>query len=162
MFNREGPVNKSSTSKLLCWSSLLRFEPILVVIKSRLTFELEEIISKYCSRPTRQHLYHLWRQHVADGVVMTLTGKWKDRMSLHAENVCKYDFRGNEWMNENLYIAHKQLPHKILRVHSARYTQCIHVSSRKLKLPKDMHSYQKVQTAPTHPPLSKSGTIHNS
>ena len=44
-------------------------------------------------------------------------------------------------MNENLYIAHKKkLPHKTLRVHSARYTQCIHVSSRKLKLPKDMHS----------------------
>ena len=34
-------------------------------------------------------------------------------------------------MNENLYIAHKKLPHKTLRVHSARYTQCIHVSSRK-------------------------------
>ena len=47
----------------------------------------------------------------------------------------------NEWMNENLYMAHKKLPHKTLRVHSARYTQCIHVSSRKLKLPKDMHSY---------------------
>ena len=29
----------------------------------------------------------------------------------------------NEWMNENLYIAHKKLPHKTLRVHSARYTQ---------------------------------------
>ena len=25
-------------------------------------------------------------------------------------------------MNENLYIAHKKLPHKTLRVHSARYT----------------------------------------
>ena len=36
----------------------------------------------------------------------------------------------NEWMNENLYIAYKKLPHKTLRVHSARYTQCIHVSSR--------------------------------
>ena len=47
----------------------------------------------------------------------------------------------NEWMNENLYIARKKLPHKTLRVHSARYTQCIHVSSRKRKLPKDMHSY---------------------
>ena len=47
----------------------------------------------------------------------------------------------NEWMNENLYIAHKKLPHKALHVHSAWYTQCIHVSSRKLKLPKDMHSY---------------------
>ena len=44
--------------------------------------------------------------------------------------------RGWVWMNENLYIAHKKLPHKTLRVHSARYTQCIHVSSRKLKLPK--------------------------
>ena len=32
----------------------------------------------------------------------------------------------DEWMNENLYIAHKKLPHKTLRVHSARYTQCIH------------------------------------
>ena len=85
----------------------------------------------------------------------------------------------NERMNDNLYIAHKKLPHKTLRVHSARYTQCIHVSSRKLKLPKDTHtkkykqlqpthpfpkstnsSYpptpsQKVQTAPTHPPLPK-------
>ena len=39
-------------------------------------------------------------------------------------------------MNENLYIAHKNLPHKTLRVHSARYTQCIHVSSRKLKTTK--------------------------
>ena len=37
------------------------------------------------------------------------------------------------WMNENLYIAHKTFPHRTLRVHSAGYTQCIHVSSRKLK-----------------------------
>ena len=36
------------------------------------------------------------------------------------------------WMNENLYIAHKKLPHKTLRVHSTRYTGCIHVSSCKL------------------------------
>ena len=43
-------------------------------------------------------------------------------------------------MNENVYIAHKKLPNKTLRVHSARYTQCIHVSSRKLKLPKDTHT----------------------
>ena len=28
------------------------------------------------------------------------------------------------WMNENLYIAHKKLPHKILRVHSARCPAC--------------------------------------
>ena len=55
-------------------------------------------------------------------------------------------------MNENLFIAHKKLPHKTLRVHSARYTQCIHVSSRKLKLPKD-NLYQKKykQLLPTHP-----------
>ena len=45
---------------------------------------------------------------------------------------------------------HKKLPHKTLRVHSARYTQCIHVSSRKLKLPKDMHSYLKVQKTKQH------------
>ena len=44
-------------------------------------------------------------------------------------------------MNENLYTAHKKLPHKTLRrVHSVRYTQCIHVSSGKLKLPKDTHT----------------------
>ena len=39
-------------------------------------------------------------------------------------------------MNENLYIAYKKLPHETLRVHSSRYTQCIHVSSRKLKTTK--------------------------
>ena len=55
--------------------------------------------------------------------------------------------RVNEWMNVNLYIAHKKLPHKTLHVHSARYTQCIHVSSRKLKLAKDTNT-KKVQTAP--------------
>ena len=54
-------------------------------------------------------------------------------------------------MNENLYIAHKKLPHKTLRVHSARYTQCIHVSSRKLKLPKDTHTKRYKQLLPTHP-----------
>ena len=56
----------------------------------------------------------------------------------------------DEWMNENLYIAHKNLPHKTLRVHSARYTQCIHVSSRKLKLPKDTHTKKYKQLLPTH------------
>ena len=54
-------------------------------------------------------------------------------------------------MNENLYIAHKKLPHKTLHVHSARYTQCIHVSSRKLKLPKDTHTKRYKQLLPTHP-----------
>ena len=54
-------------------------------------------------------------------------------------------------MNENLYITHKKLPHKTLRVHSARYTQCIHVSSRKLKLPKDAHTRKYKQLLPTHP-----------
>ena len=78
---------------------------------------------------------------------------------LHAHLLALSHIYIYEWMNENLYIAHKKLPHKTLHVHSARYTQCIHVSSRKLKPPKDMHSYQKVQTA-THPSLSKSVTIH--
>ena len=55
-------------------------------------------------------------------------------------------------MNENLYIAHKKkLPHKTLRVHSARYTQCIHVSSRKLKLPKDTNTKKYKQLLPTYP-----------
>ena len=48
-----------------------------------------------------------------------------------------------------------------MRVHRARYTECIHVSSHKLKLPKDIHTI-KVQTAPTYPPLPKSGTIRHS
>ena len=55
-------------------------------------------------------------------------------------------------MNENLYIAHKKLPHKTLRVHSARYTHCLHVSSqRKLKLPKDTHTKTYRELLPTHP-----------
>ena len=54
-------------------------------------------------------------------------------------------------MNENLYIAHKKLPHKTLRVHSARYTQCIHVSSCKLKLPKDTLTEKYKQFLPSHP-----------
>ena len=41
--------------------------------------------------------------------------------------------------------------HKTLRVHSARYTQCIHVSSRKLKLPKDTHTKKHKQLLPSHP-----------
>ena len=56
-------------------------------------------------------------------------------------------------MNENLYIAHKKLPHKTLRVHSARYTQCIHVSSRKLKLPKDTRTKRYKQLP--NPPFPK-------
>ena len=36
-----------------------------------------------------------------------------------------------------------------MRVHSARYTQCIHVSSRKLKLPKETHTQKYKQLLPT-------------
>ena len=54
-------------------------------------------------------------------------------------------------MNENLYITHKKIPHETLRVHSARYTQCIHVSSRKPKLPKDAHTKKYKHLLPTHP-----------
>ena len=38
-------------------------------------------------------------------------------------------------MNRTLNMAHKKLPHKTLRVHSASYTQCMHAGSHKLKLP---------------------------
>ena len=59
-------------------------------------------------------------------------------------------------MTENLHMAHKKQnkqkrPQKTLCVHSARYTQCIQVSSSKLKLPKHIHT-NNVQTAPIHPP----------
>ena len=57
----------------------------------------------------------------------------------------------HEWMNENLYIMHKKLPHKTLRVHSTRYTPCMHVSSCKLKLPKVTHNKKYKQQLPTHP-----------
>ena len=56
----------------------------------------------------------------------------------------------NEWMIL-LDIAHKKLPHETLHVHSARYTQCIHVSSCKLKLPKDTYTKKYKQLLPTHP-----------
>ena len=45
---------------------------------------------------------------------------------------------------------HKKLPHKTLRVHSARYTQCIHVNSCKLKLPKDNLTKKYKQPLPTN------------
>ena len=38
-----------------------------------------------------------------------------------------------------IHTVQKKLSHKTLRVHSARYTQCIHVSSRKLKLPRNLY-----------------------
>ena len=51
-----------------------------------------------------------------------------------------------------IYISRiKKLPHKTLRVHSTRDTQCIHVSCRKLKLPKDTHTKKYKQLLPTHP-----------
>ena len=56
----------------------------------------------------------------------------------------------NEWMNDNLYIAHiKKLPHKTLRVHSARYTQCMHTCKLSQAKTTKGHSYQKVQTGPS-------------
>ena len=57
----------------------------------------------------------------------------------------------HKWMNENLYTAQKKLTHKTLCVHSARYTQCIHVSSHKLKLPKDIHAKKYKQPLHTQP-----------
>ena len=48
-------------------------------------------------------------------------------------------------------MAHKNFHTKHLRVHSARYQQCVclHLDSHKLQLPKDIH---KLQTAHSHPP----------
>ena len=62
-------------------------------------------------------------------------------------------FKGHiasQWQNDIFIYGAYKFPHNILRVHSARYTQCIHISSCKLKLSKDIHV--KVQTAPTHAP----------
>ena len=61
----------------------------------------------------------------------------------------------NERMKMYIYRRKKKNPHKTLRVHSARYTQCVHVSSCKLKTSKDTHT-NKVQPAPTHRLLPKS------
>ena len=56
----------------------------------------------------------------------------------------------DEWVKFYMWCI-KKLTHKTLHVLSARYTQCVHRSSCKLKLPKDVHT-NKVQTAlPTHP-----------
>ena len=65
------------------------------------------------------------------------------------------------WLAINVYIVCKKLPHKTLHVHSARYTQCMHVSTCKLKLPRDIHT-SKVQTPlPTHP-FPESAATHSS
>ena len=70
-------------------------------------------------------------------------------------NVWMNERRTNEW--KCIYIGHKKLPHRILRVHSTRYTQCIHVSYRKLKKNKKLN-YQRTlipvrykQPVSTHP-----------
>ena len=72
----------------------------------------------------------------------------------------KYRSHGvmNEW--KFIYSAYKNF-HTKPCVITAPDTQYIHVSSLKLKTTKG-HSYQKVQTARTHPPLPKSWTIHSS
>ena len=60
--------------------------------------------------------------------------------------------RTKEWMekkkmNENLYIAHKKLPHKTLHVHSTRYTHTVHTFKFSQAKTTKGHSHQKVQTA---------------
>ena len=50
----------------------------------------------------------------------------------------------NERMSENLYIVYKK---KL----NLACSQCIHVSSHKLKLPKDTHTKKYKQLLPTHP-----------
>ena len=55
----------------------------------------------------------------------------------------------NEW--KCIHSASQRL-HKTLRVHSARYTQCIHVSPRKLKTTKGtLIPIKYKQPLPTHP-----------
>ena len=39
-------------------------------------------------------------------------------------------------ISQNLCPAYKKLPHKTLRVHSARYTQCIHVKNSEARTKK--------------------------
>ena len=52
---------------------------------------------------------------------------------------------------KKLMYSKQKPPHKTLRVHSARYTQCIHVSSRKLKIPKDTRTKKYKQPLTTRP-----------
>ena len=54
-----------------------------------------------------------------------------------------------EWMNENFICGTLKLPHKTLRVHSARYTQCIHVGSHRLNYPKTFIPVKYKQPLPT-------------
>ena len=78
------------------------------------------------------------------------TNAWWSNGSTEHEWMNEWNERMNEWMNENLYIAHTKLPHKTLRVHSARYTH-----QRKLSRAKN---YQRTfvpikykQPLPTYP-----------
>ena len=57
---------------------------------------------------------HAWTQKECADQIYTLW--WFLFCFSFASFVCLWM---NEWMNENLYIAHKKLPHKTLRVHSA-------------------------------------------
>ena len=63
-------------------------------------------------------------------------------------------------MNENLYIAHKKTTTQTL---ACSQRQIHTVPTCKLSQAKTTKGHiQKVQTAPTHPPLPKNGTIHSS
>ena len=53
----------------------------------------------------------------------------------------------NEWMNENLYIAHKKLPHKTMRVHSARTFTVLPA----LSTLRQTHACSKSNTSTTKP-----------
>ena len=66
-----------------------------------------------------------------------------------------------EWMNENLYTAHKKTSTQNFacsqhQIHTAHTCRLLRAKTTK------GHSYQKVQTAPTHLPLPKSAAIHSS
>ena len=52
-------------------------------------------------------------------------------------------------MKENVYMGPRNFHQKTSRIHSARYTQCIHVGSHKLKLQKDIHTNKERATQTT-------------
>ena len=87
-----------------------------------------EVCERVCTGHSAWHseAESLWKKHHTSSESSLKEERYMDGM--------------NEWKN---YIQRKKIkknPHKTSRVHSARCTQCIHVSSRKLKLPKDIHT----------------------
>ena len=109
-----------------------------------------EVCERVCTgnSPWHTEAESLWKKHHISSESSLKEERYMDVM--------------NEWIKKVIYSNNNKNPHKTSRVHSARCTQCIHVSCRKLKITNDTRTI-KVQTAPTHthPPLPKSATIHS-